>query len=256
MTPTSSVEFVVPEPLNRVTLWVERSSLNMGKLFTGADSGASLEVFYTTLRELGEADDARTKPLWIQAWKDTGTRIKVSCSDMEIASEIVQDLCKFLNVTDLTSTASFPAEMAEFKEILSKVSDYNATRIRLTAEMADSSNRVKTLVVKAEDACIMGSMQLMRRHYAELYTLNTSLVAEYVKRATNHQALLAALKDVNHMIQKASNLRMGAPKNRVVSECRQAIKANNITSLFQIIETGHDPQIGVVDAAAVTGAHK
>ena len=64
--------------------------------------------------------------------------------------------------------------------------------------------------------------------------------------------LLAALKDVNHMIQKASNLRMGTAKSTVVTQCRQAIKANNIQSLFQIIETGNDPQIGVVDG----GTHK
>ena len=121
----------------------------------------------------------------------------------------------------------------------------------LLAIAADNTT-TQSLVVKAEDARIMGNMALMRRHYAELYTLNTSLVAEYVKRANNHQALLAALKDVNHMIQKASNLRMGTAKSTVVTQCRQAIKANNIQSLLQIIETGSDAQIGTVGA----GAHK
>ena len=249
--PTAWVEFTVPEQPSRVQTWVEQSFLNMGDVYPGAESGAALEVFYTTLRE--SEHDEQTKPLWIQAWKDKkGSVIRISCSDMEIAAEIVQDLCKYLQVTEMQAKANFPEEMEVFRDVLSKVSDYNAARIRLTAEMADSSNRVKALVVKAEDARIMGNMALMRRHYAELYTLNTSLVAEYVKRANNHHALLAALKDVNHMIQKASNLRMGTAKSTVVTQCRQAIKANNIQSLLQIIETGSDAQIGTVGA----GAHK
>ena len=72
----------------------------------------------------------------------------------------------------------------------------------------------------------------------DIYTLNGELVREYVKRANNHEALLAALKDVNHMIQKASNLRVGASRKRVVSESRAAVKANNIQTLFQVIATG------------------
>lgn len=37
--------------------------------------------------------------------------------------------------------------------------------------------------------------------------MNTALIGEYSKRATNHQRLLDALKDVNQMIQKAAKLR-------------------------------------------------
>ena len=89
----------------------------------------------------------------------------------------------------------------------------------------------------------------------------SQLIGEYVKRSNNHQALLAALKDVNNMIQKAAKLRgkisklnthsvsvshacsflreVGGPKTRVVAACRNAIKSNNIHSLFQIITMGH-----------------
>ena len=62
----------------------------------------------------------------------------------------------------------------------------------------------------------------MNRHYAELFKLNNQLIAEYVKRSNNHQALLDALKEVNHMIQKAANLRMGASKTRVRTGSRTA----------------------------------
>ena len=39
-----------------------------------------------------------------------------------------------------------------------QVEDFHAARQRLTAEMADNSNLMKSLVVRAEDARLMGDM--------------------------------------------------------------------------------------------------
>ena len=97
---------------------------------------------------------------------------------------------------------------------------------------------MKAYVIKAEDARILGDLKAMRAAYAQLYTLNQELMGEYSKRANNHEQLLAALKEVNHMIQKAAKLRVGAAKARIVSACRAAIKANNIHALFKLIKTG------------------
>ena len=78
----------------------------------------------------------------------------------------------------------------------------------------------------------------MKRIYSDLFTLNNELIGEYTKRSTNHIELLAALKKVNQMIQKAARLRVGTSKTKIVSACRSAIKNNNISSLFHIIENG------------------
>jgi hypothetical protein len=40
--------------------------------------------------------------------------------------------------------------------------------------MANSSNLIKQLVIKAEDARIVGAMKLMKRYYADLFALTTS----------------------------------------------------------------------------------
>jgi len=47
-------------------------------------------------------------------------------------------------------------------------------RQKLTAEMADSSNLINALVIKAEDARIVGDMKLMKRYYADLFALTTT----------------------------------------------------------------------------------
>ena len=65
--------------------------------------------------------------------------------------------------TRLASTTSLAALAATF---CFQVDEFNATRLKLTAEMADTSNVVKTLVIKAEDARILNEMKLMKRMYA------------------------------------------------------------------------------------------
>ncbi len=76
---------------------------------------------------------------------------------------------------------------------------------------------------------------------ADLPSPTRDLIAEHGKRATNHRALLEALKEVNQMIQRAARLRVGGPKARVVTQCRAAIKNNNMAALFKIIRDGDGP---------------
>ena len=110
----------------------------------------------------------------------------------------------------------------------------------MAADMADDSQKVKALIVRAEDSRLMTDMETMRRAYSDLFAINNALVGGYNNRATSHDALLAALKEVNQMIQRAANFRGGAPKTRVINDCRKAVKENNMSSLFRIIRQGYD----------------
>ena len=121
-----------------------------------------------------------------------------------------------------------------------RVADCNAARVSLAADMADDSQRIKALVIRAEDSRLMGDMESMRRAYTELSSLNSQLITGYNVRQQNQQNLLAALKEVNQMIQKASNLRVGKAKSRVIADCRTAVKQNSMSSLFKIIRNGFD----------------
>lgn len=132
--------------------------------------------------------------------------------------------------------------------------------------MADDSQRIKALVIRAEDSRLMGDMTFMRKAYTDLNVLNSQLVGAYPSpyctpsltfsllpllspagynvRAANHENLLRALKEVNQMIQRSANLRAGKAKARVVADCRAAVKVNNLNSLFRIIRLGYDSGMG------------
>jgi Bardet-Biedl syndrome 2 protein len=89
---------------------------------------------------------------------NVGGDVILRCDDMDIAADVIQDLCAYMQVDQLESNAYFPVAMNQFKEVLIKVDEYSVIRLKLTAEMADNSNLIKALVIKAEDARILGDM--------------------------------------------------------------------------------------------------
>lgn len=230
--PDGHCTFFIPERPTRVWGWLQRSFISIDEQMPPPRDSTLIDANFLSLRT-GE-------PLCFKMTNEQGGKITISTDDIEVAGEIVQDLCTFLQVNELESTAHFPDEMEKFRSVLMKVDEYNSVRLKLTAEMADSSNLVKALIVKAEDYRILSDMGNLKKVFSNLQQTNSDLIAEYNKRANNHQQLLSQLKEVNMMIQKAAKLRVGTPKTRVVSSCRQAIKKNNIHELFQIIKTGHD----------------
>uniref|UniRef100_A0A8D3DIL0 BBSome complex member BBS2 n=1 Tax=Scophthalmus maximus TaxID=52904 RepID=A0A8D3DIL0_SCOMX len=124
------------------------------------------------------------------------------------------------------------------RELLISVDEFHSVHQKLTAAMADHSNYIRNMLVQAEDARLMCDMTTTKKRYRELYDLNRDLVNEYKIRSNNHNALLACLKSVNLAIQRAGRLRVGKPKNQVISACRDAIKSNNVNSLFRIMRAG------------------
>jgi Bardet-Biedl syndrome 2 protein len=227
--PSAGVTCVLPGAAARVRDWI-LTTFNLEQP-PAAEKADAIEQAFVSLRD--------GRPLWLRMTPEAGGTMHVLTEDMELAGEVLQELASSLGLKELESLAEFPSEMEAFRAVLLRVDEFHSARLKLTAAMADQSNTAKTLVVKAEDARILGDIKSMRAAYAQLHSLNAELLGEYSKRANNHEQLMASLKEVNQMTEKAARLRVGAPKARVVSSCRQAIKANNMHSLFKIIKSGH-----------------
>lgn len=225
----SSLRFLVPERVPRLIIWLNHS-FNIDFNSIAADS---VEVLFASLRT-----DA---PLHIRITTTAqGAEVLIHTDDMELAGNVVQDLAAFLDIKELESEANFPTVVADLRATLDLVEGYNASRMKLSVDMADSANLVKSLVIKAEDARLRVDIPQMRTHYRALNDVNRELFGEYYKRSQNHENLLEALKKVNLTIQAAAKLRCGEAKTRVVSECRAAVKANNVAGLLKIIASGHE----------------
>ena len=227
--PSGTVTFRTPERVTRIAAWVDDAFKTNYSGELGGDDDADLRCGFFCLR-----DETR---LLLEVDANSGTTV-VRADVMETAGDFVQEMCASLGVEELQSEVDFPYDMEEFRETLKRVEDRDRDRGRLAAETADSSNAIKAFVIKAEDARILNDTTNMRRMYGELFDLNRELIVEHGKRAENHEELLAALREVNQMIQRAAKMRAGRAKTKVVAACRKAIKQNNTQALFQIIAHG------------------
>ena len=61
-----------------------------------------------------------------------------------------------------------------------------------------------------------------------------------LKKSRNNDGLMDALREVNSMIAKGSELRVGNSKTQVTALCRNAVKKNNLHQLISIIQYGKD----------------
>ncbi|KPM04834.1 hypothetical protein QR98_0032880 [Sarcoptes scabiei] len=71
--------------------------------------------------------------------------------------------------------------------------------------------------------------------YQDLFNLNKDIMREYQIRYQNHIDLVDNLKQINLIIQRASNLRIGSFKTTFIKLCRDQIKEKNFSQLFKII---------------------
>ncbi|KAM4800520.1 BBSome complex member BBS2 [Urocitellus parryii] len=226
--PVSYVNFIIAERAQRIAIWLNQNFLLPEDTNI---QNAPFQVCFTSLRNGGH--------LYIKI-KPSG-EITVNTDDIDLAGDIIQSMASFFAVEDLQVEADFPVYFEELRKVLVKVDEYHSVHQKLSADMADNSNLIRSLLVQAEDARLMRNMKTMKNRYMELYDLNKDLLNGYKIRCNNHTELLGNLKAVNQAIQRAGRLRVGKPKNQVISACRDAIRSNNINTLFRIMRVGTAP---------------
>uniref|UniRef100_A0A9L0RGT5 Bardet-Biedl syndrome 2 protein homolog n=1 Tax=Equus caballus TaxID=9796 RepID=A0A9L0RGT5_HORSE len=223
--PLSYVNFTIAERAQRVVMWLSQNFLLPEDTNI---QNAPFQVCFTSLRNGGQ--------LYIKI-KLSG-EITVNTDDIDLAGDVIQSMASFFAIEDLQVEAEFPVYFEELRKVLVKVDEYHSVHQKLSADMADNSNLIRSLLVRAEDARLMRDMKTMKSRYMELYDLNKDLLNGYKIRCNNHTELLGNLKAVNQAIQRAGRLRVGKPKNQVITACRDAIRSNNINMLFRIMRVG------------------
>lgn len=141
--PRGNVRFKTPVKTALMCTWIESSF----KLNTSCPETPTVELFFKSFKD-GSALCISIAP----------SETVIRTDDMDLAAELVQDMCTHLEWRELESAADFPRQMEEFKNLLVRVDECNAIRLKLTGEMADDSNQVKSLIIRAEDSRILNDM--------------------------------------------------------------------------------------------------
>ena len=163
------MSFVLRESADRVADWVKSCFIVPDAI---TDGGSKLRASFVAIcnlpntskkgasgssaADLGEGIDSdgaisrgNSRPevtVYLNAGTDGGqsvSKVRICCNNMDVVAEMIQDMIKFLKMTELESEADFPIEMAAFEEVINEVAECNAARLRLAADMADDSQRIK-----------------------------------------------------------------------------------------------------------------
>jgi Bardet-Biedl syndrome 2 protein len=89
---------------------------------------------------------------------ETNGQLTFRTDDMELAGLLVQSIVAYLSIIDLQVVCDFPEELENLQQTLTKIDEFNTVRQQLTSQMADHSNLIRSLVVRAEDSRLMEDM--------------------------------------------------------------------------------------------------
>ncbi|CAF2163704.1 unnamed protein product [Rotaria magnacalcarata] len=223
--PKGYVTFSINERISRIVLWINHHFLLAEEC---AADPASLYVTFLCVRT-----DAKL----VIRMQNTG-HVRIQTDDIELAGNIIQSMGKFLKIENLHTNGDFPLEFELLQQVFSQIEEYQAARQRISSDMAEHASIIRSFLIRAEDARLMGDIPIMKQHYIDLLHLNRDLINGYTIRCTSHEELMRHLRFLNQMVQKAGNLRLGKYKTNTINHCRVAIKGNNVELLIKSIRSG------------------
>ncbi|XP_019881742.1 Bardet-Biedl syndrome 2 protein [Aethina tumida] len=223
--PKEYVEFKVNERIQRICMWINQNFLFSSDL--EFESGPSLVINLKNLRNDQEI---------VLVFEISG-KVVFYADNMTLASDLVQSLAAFLNLDNLESTANYPSEEENLRNLMEKLQEIQDARLRLGTDIADRLGQIRTLVIRAEDARL-NDIKEMPKYYTELMGLNKEIINGHNIRLQNYNDGVDSMKKINAIIQRASRLRVGQTAANMINHCRTAIKNNNVDGLIKIIRTG------------------
>ena len=227
--PTSQISYKIRERPNRILLWAQ-------KVFNLDSQTENWIIFKADSLDFMLLNVKTNWQLIVQSRSESdGTLLQISYDDIETVGDMIQDLWSFIKVDELIpEKIDFPIERGQVTELIENIVEYDQLRNHFSANIAESINNAKVFVVKAEFSLMLGDMSSLKKNYSIVHQENGNLIAEYLKRRNNHEELVRSLKELNNFIRKASNLRMGDAKNKIVSSCREAIKNKKTIDVVKI----------------------
>lgn len=143
---------------------------------------------------------------------------------LALAASLVQDIAAHFSLNECNPLVEAPHVGPEVSQHLATIENCLAMQQHLLAESADSAAAIKTLVVKAEDACQLRNVAGIKAAYAALHKVNGSLLQGHSSREALQAQLLAAHKGLNTTIHDAAELRVGEAKAKTAAACHEAVQ--------------------------------
>ena len=206
--------------------WVHRNFTNHHHI----DTYDKFEVFYTSLYDKAN--------LSISFSTCNGGELTISSDCLGIVSQIIQHLITELNIDDLESTVELSGTLGLIKDMLVQLNENEVLRLKMTADIADATQYLKALLVRAEDARALSQIQLMKQYYVSIHDINKTLTTEHIKRCNNYKEFMRLQKEMHHTLEMFLNCRNGQPQSNLLTQIKRMLNDKSYDSLITLLSSG------------------
>jgi Bardet-Biedl syndrome 2 protein len=169
-------------------------------------------------------------------------RCRVACNKVETAVRIIAEYCDSASIVEFECRARFPAEIKALLQAAEEDGEMMDTQVVQRAEVAGLIANLKDLIVRIENAELIGQYQTLYDSVVECERLNEEIGREHMKRLANKPTTGSGNQKVNAMIQKFAELRKGGARNSLLQLARKELQSRNFQKLAYLLEHGH--QVG------------
>jgi len=240
--PKASVTFHTQERINRLVLWLNASFLlDTNPAVTGAVGAAPSPLILSVNSDsltVSFIHLVAMTPLIIKFTPEHGGSVVIKSDSMDLCGDLIQDFCRYCKIAELSSTADFPDDFRQAEEAMDFITEFNSSRIKMSAEMAEATQNIKVNLIKSEDARMLELPDLIQKNYQACANGNNEMLGEFAKRENNQAELFKYLKLMNTLIQRSASLRVGTAKTRLIAAARTAIKDNSSKAFVKILKVG------------------
>ena len=127
--------------------------------------------------------------------------------EIELAGNILQDLCAFFQIFDIETNLTYPDSVVEMNRLTERMSELDNIRLSYNINMAEIISIIKDLFVRAEDNRMLDNMQQFKEYFIKINIKNLELLDEFQNRTNTYEELFNLLKKVNNLIQHFASLK-------------------------------------------------
>ena len=135
------------------------------------------------------------------------TTIQIMTDEIELAGNVLQDLCKFFQIGDMDTVLSYSDVVEEMSILIRRIEKLDSIRNQFNINMSEIISFIKDIFVRAEDNRLLDNLQVFKEYFMKINIRNMELLDEFEKRTSTYNELLTDLKKVNWMIQNFANLK-------------------------------------------------
>ncbi|XP_015513002.1 Bardet-Biedl syndrome 2 protein homolog isoform X1 [Neodiprion lecontei] len=228
----SGVTIEVAERPQRVAIWLGQNLILPEETEVEvAEVGPTAGTLNVCLRGLRDGKLHRLEAT-------SGGKIRLRTNDSNFAGEVVQSLASYLGLGELGAEANFPEDEKLMTEALERLTGLRETEIRLRAGEARGAAMLRNLLVRTEDARILGDAKNAKTRLAQLRAVNGDLIRDHEIGANSYRDLVRTLKELNAAVQRIARLRVGKASANAIAKCRSAIRDGDTRALVAVARQG------------------